>query len=107
MARRKSTEQSVVIEALGLLAGVLTTGSFVPQVWRPWRTGSARDISWLWLAAFATGIACWLIYAIITGSLALTLTQIATLALLLLLAVVKVRADRRLRISDDLRRARS
>ena len=32
-------------EGIGLVAGVLTTVAFVPQVLRTWRTGSARDFS--------------------------------------------------------------
>ncbi|MGZ8217775.1 SemiSWEET family sugar transporter [Methylomagnum sp.] len=34
------------INALGLIAGALTTVSFVPQVMKIWRTKSGNDVSY-------------------------------------------------------------
>ncbi len=47
---------------LGLLAGTLTTISFVPQVWQTWKTRSTKDLSLGMLLIFTLGIALWLIY---------------------------------------------
>ena len=47
---------------LGLVAGALTTGCWLPQLLKSWRTRSTTDFSWLYLAVFRTGIALWMIY---------------------------------------------
>lgn len=66
---------------LGLLAGALTTLSFLPQVIRTFRTGSARDLSWGWLGLFGTGVAAWLVYGSLTSDLAITATNAVTITL--------------------------
>ena len=75
---------------LGLLAGTLTTASFVPQVIKTWRSRSARDISTLWLVTFTTGISLWLIYGLIILSLPIILANGITLALTLLILFFKL-----------------
>ncbi len=66
---------------LGLFAGMLTTVSFLPQVVRTMRTGSARDLSWGWLLLFGAGVTGWLIYGAALGDLAITVTNAVTAAL--------------------------
>ncbi|MBE9099394.1 SemiSWEET family sugar transporter [Vacuolonema iberomarrocanum] len=75
---------------LGLLAGSLTTASFVPQVLKTWRSRSARDISALWLITFITGISLWLIYGLLILSLPIILANGITLALTLLILFFKL-----------------
>lgn len=75
--------------ALGLLAGTLTTLSFLPQVIRTLRTGSARDLSWGWLALFGTGVGGWLVYGTVTRDLAITATNALTITLVSTLIVLK------------------
>ena len=43
------------LSLLGLLAGALTTGAWLPQLLRTWRRGSAEDISWPYLGVFGAG----------------------------------------------------
>ena len=66
---------------LGLIAGFLTTLSFVPQVIKTWQTRSARDISLGMFLIFCTGVALWLVYGILIKDLAVILTNVFTLAL--------------------------
>ncbi|MEO1148142.1 MAG: SemiSWEET transporter, partial [Cyanobacteria bacterium J06638_22] len=75
---------------LGLLAGTLTTASFVPQVLKTWRSRSAQDISALWLVTFTTGISLWFIYGLIILSLPIILANGITLALTLLILLFKL-----------------
>lgn len=51
----------------GFAAAILTTTAFAPQVAMAWRTG-ARDLSWVMLAMFGTGVGLWLLYGIAVGS---------------------------------------
>ena len=53
---------------IGALASVLTTVSFIPQVWRVWKTRSARDLSLPMYLIFTTGVALWLAYGVMLGS---------------------------------------
>ena len=64
---------------LGLLAGGLTTVSFVPQVRKIWKTRSAEDVSLLMFVAFCVGVTLWLVYGFVKGEVAIIVTNAATL----------------------------
>jgi MtN3 and saliva related transmembrane protein len=66
---------------LGLLAGGLTTASFVPQVRKIWKTKSAEDVSLLMFVAFCVGVTLWLVYGFIKGEVAIIATNAVTLVL--------------------------
>ena len=78
-------------ELTGAVAALLTTLSFLPQVAKTWRTGSAGDFSWAWIAGFGAGLALWLVYGIAIGSLPLVGANGVTLSLVLAIAFVKWR----------------
>jgi MtN3 and saliva related transmembrane protein len=64
---------------LGLVAGGLTTASFVPQVRKIWKTRSADDVSLLMFVAFCAGVTLWLVYGFVKGELAIIMTNAVTL----------------------------
>lgn len=74
---------------LGLLAGACTTVSFLPQVVRTFRTGSAKDISWGWLSLFGAGVGGWLAYGLVGRDVAIIVANATTLALVIALAILK------------------
>lgn len=76
---------------LGLLAGLLTTAAFVPQVLRTWRTRSANDLSTGMFVVFCSGVALWLIYGILTHDLPVVVANAVTLMLALTILVMKFR----------------
>ena len=78
-------------EGIGLVAGLLTTVAFVPQVVQTWRTGSARDFNLRMLLLFVTGVALWLVYGVLSRSAPMVLANSATLLLASYLLAVKVR----------------
>jgi len=78
-------------EAVGMLAGVLTTVAFVPQAMRTWSTGSAQDFSLKMLLLFVTGVGLWLAYGLLTRSAPMVLANTATLLLASYILSVKVR----------------
>lgn len=49
---------------LGYIAGALTTMSLVPQVWKMWKTKSARDVSLAMFLVFVVGISLWIAYGV-------------------------------------------
>ena len=85
---------SSLTESIGALAATLTTLSFLPQVLKTWRSRSAADFSWIWIAAFAVGLFFWLIYGLALGALPLVGSNVFTLALVLTIAYIKWREGR-------------
>lgn len=82
-------------ELIGLSAGALTTIAFIPQVFKIWRTRSARDISLPMYVAFTIGVALWLFYGVLTHSLPVILANLVTLVLACAVILMKLRFDRR------------
>lgn len=61
---------------LGMIAGTLTTVSFIPQVIKVWKTKKTRDISLAMFAILLTGSILWLIYGFMMKDIPLILTNI-------------------------------
>lgn len=70
-----------LISLLGIVAGMLTTISFLPQVIKTWKSKSADDLSLSMFLIFFSGVALWLIYGIIIGDLPIILANSLTLVL--------------------------
>ncbi|MGK7918439.1 MAG: SemiSWEET transporter [Trichodesmium sp.] len=70
-----------LVTVLGLLAGSLTTISFLPQVIKTWRTRSTKDISLEMFAIFCSGVLIWIIYGILVKDIPVIFTNVATLTL--------------------------
>jgi MtN3 and saliva related transmembrane protein len=83
-----------VTEVVGMAAGTLTTLAFLPQVLKIYRTKSARDVSYLMFLIFSTGVLLWLIYGILVGSVPIIAANVVTLALAVVVIVLKVRYHR-------------
>lgn len=90
MGTTAMTDAIASIDALGGIAGVLTTAAFVPQVWRTWRSGSARDLSASWLFIFTAGIILWLIYGMALSAVPIILSNAVTFVLVGSLIAMKV-----------------
>lgn len=74
-------------EIVGLIAATLTTSSFIPQVYKTWKTKSADSLSLTMYTVFLTGVILWLIYGIHLNSLAMIVSNIVTALLTLLLII--------------------
>ena len=77
-------------ELLGLIAGLFTTIAFVPQVVKIWKSKHAHDISLAMFAIFSAGVALWIVYGFIIGSLPVILANIVTFALALAILILKL-----------------
>jgi MtN3 and saliva related transmembrane protein len=76
---------------VGFAAGTLTTFSFLPQVFKAWRTKRCDDLSFMMLLAFAAGVFLWLVYGLFLRAAPIVAANLITLALLLTLISLKVR----------------
>ncbi len=79
------------VTVLGLIAASITTFSFLPQMIKIWQTKSAKDVSFLMLICFNTGIFLWLIYGIILQQLPIILANAATLSFNLIILWLKIK----------------
>ncbi len=82
------------IIALGFVAASLTTGAWLPQIYKSWRTGSARDFSWAYLASFSAGVLMWAIYGVLRRDAAVIGANVITLVLVIVVIAVKLREER-------------
>jgi len=80
-----------MIRYLGYFAGVLTVGSFLPQVVRTWRTRRTGDLSLGMFALLSTASSLWIVYGTITADWPIILTNSGMVALNGALAIAKVR----------------
>jgi MtN3 and saliva related transmembrane protein len=68
-------------EFFGYLAATLTTVSFIPQVVQVWRSKHTKDISLGMYSIFTFGIAVWLVYGIMLGSMPIIIANCITMIL--------------------------
>ena len=78
-------------EIMGLIAALLTTASFVPQVYKTWKSKSADSLSLTMYVVFFIGVILWLLYGIHLNSLAMIIANSITAVLALMLIVFKFR----------------
>lgn len=79
------------IKILGLVAGTITSITFIPQVLQIWKTKSAKDINILMLSLLITGVSLWLTYGIVVKDVAIIYTNGMVLAMSLLMLYFKFR----------------
>lgn len=68
-----------MIEVIGLVAGMLTTISFLPQAVKIFQTKHTKDLSLPMYSALTIGVFFWLIYGIFLQSLSIILANSVTL----------------------------
>ncbi|MCX8028763.1 MAG: SemiSWEET transporter [Brevinematales bacterium] len=86
--------ERILIELLGITAGTFTTTSFIPQLVKILKTKSARDLSLVMFVVFTIGILLWLIYGILTASLAIIFANSITLVIASTILLLKIKYDR-------------
>jgi MtN3 and saliva related transmembrane protein len=78
------------LDGLGFVASVFTSSSFVPQVWRTWRT---RDVSGISLPSYAIitcGLVLWLLYGVLRGDLPIIVANAIMVGLTGAIATMKI-----------------
>lgn len=80
-----------IYEILGLLAATCTTVSFLPQVYKTWKTKSTAGLSLTMFSIFFIGIVLWLIYGIHLRSLPMILANSITAISSLFLVIMKIK----------------
>jgi MtN3 and saliva related transmembrane protein len=75
----------------GYVAAACTTGAFVPQVLRVWRTRSTHDISLKMFLVLVTGVILWIVYGFWKGDIPVVAANSVTLVLTSIILYFKLR----------------
>ena len=79
------------IQILGLVAGTITSITFLPQVIKIWKTKSAKDLSLLMLLLLMLGVILWLSYGLLVMDAAIIYTNSMVLGMSLILLFFKLK----------------
>ncbi len=79
------------IQILGMLAGTITSITFLPQVVKVWRSRSAKDLSLVMLLLLMSGVTLWLAYGLVIADAAIIYTNSMVLLMSLILLFFKLK----------------
>jgi MtN3 and saliva related transmembrane protein len=78
------------IDYLGIFGTFLSSITFLPQVYKAWKTRSVGDLSAWMLAILMGNVSTWLCYGVIKGDFFIILANSIIMALTLLMVYFKV-----------------
>ena len=76
---------------IGLLAGLLCTVSFLPQVIKAFKSRRTKDLSLATFSILSAGLFLWIIYGILISEIPIILTNVMILVLSLLILGLKLK----------------
>lgn len=82
--------QELHIGIIGIIAGICTTISFIPQIIKILKTRHVRDISLYMFVILTTGIFLWLVYGIFLEQFPIILANSVSFILCLFILLAKV-----------------
>ena len=91
------------ITTLGLIAGVLTTIAYLPQLIKTWQTKSAHDLSWSMLIVLCAGIILWLVYGFYIQNLPIIAANIVTFVFTSMILVLKIKYKQESEVGDTMK----
>jgi len=81
-------------DAIGFLAGALTTIAFIPQALKMYNSKSGKDVSARMLLIFSAGVLLWMTYGILIKSVPIIVANVVTLLLSVTIIALKIRYSR-------------
>ena len=63
------------VEIIGLIAGIITSLGFLPQLFRGFKTKKLNDVSYFMPAVLSFGMSMWFIYGHIINSIAIMIAN--------------------------------
>jgi len=76
---------------IGLVAGLLTTGAFVPQMIKTIRTKDTKSISLSMYVIYVIGVLFWFVYGFLIKENAILITNTFSLLFGLILLIMKIK----------------
>ena len=83
-----------LLTILGTLAGILILSGWVEQIIKGYKTKSLKDISKYLMILISAGAALWLLYGIIVDDVFIIGTNLAAIALMITVLIMKKRYER-------------
>jgi MtN3 and saliva related transmembrane protein len=80
-----------IADILGYAAAIGTTGAFVPQAYKVFRTKKTEDLSLGTFSLLCSGIILWIIYGFIVNALPIILANSITFAMTFYILLIKIR----------------
>ena len=84
------------MEIVGLVAATLTTASFVPQVYKAYKTKDVEGVSLTMFLAMFVGVLLWLVYGFYLKSLSMVIANIITSVLCLMILILKIKHKKKI-----------
>ena len=78
-------------ESIGIIAAILTTSAFIPQVYKIYKEKKAQGVSLTMYLIMLVGVLLWLVYGVLIGSIAIILANSVTAVLQLLVIIFKLK----------------
>ena len=78
-------------EILGVLAAIITTVSFLPQVYKTWKTKDTKALSLTMYTFFFIGVSMWVVYGFYLKSIPIIVANIITAISALTLIGLKIK----------------
>ncbi len=78
-------------QIIGLVAGTITSITFLPQVIRIWKTRSAKDLSMAMMLMLIVGTSLWLSYGLMIKDAAIIYTNSMVLLMSLIMMFFKLK----------------
>ncbi|MHC1680980.1 MAG: SemiSWEET family sugar transporter [Methanomassiliicoccales archaeon] len=86
---------------IGLVAGLITTLGFVPQVIKGYRSGRMEDVSLIMPLVLMVGMGLWLVYGIFLDDLPIIFWNAVSIALNAVMVFLKLRSDQQRKTGAD------
>jgi MtN3 and saliva related transmembrane protein len=80
---------STTLEIFGLIAGVITSMGFIPQLFKGYKTKKLDDVSYYMPIVLAIGMSMWLIYGILKDAIAIVVANFFAMACCFILIIMK------------------
>jgi MtN3 and saliva related transmembrane protein len=78
-----------LLEVFGLIAGIITSIGFIPQIIRGYRTKKLEDVSYYMPIVLTIGMAMWFIYGFLKEALAIIIANIIGVSCSIILIILK------------------
>jgi MtN3 and saliva related transmembrane protein len=78
-------------QIVGLFAGICTSSSLLPQLFKTVKEKKADDISKWMLFVLMTGVATWIVYGILRDDLPIIITNSFSLLLNILMIILRIK----------------
>ncbi len=79
------------ISYIGYTAAVLTTASFIPQVYKLWKTRKTKGLSLPMYLIYGSGVFCWTLYGFMLKDIAILAANAITLVLVLPILFMEIK----------------